>query len=114
MAEYVELYMDQGADFSTTIFINNESNNTPQDLHGYVITGQLRKSLVSENATSSFVCTIPDPSLGEILIELAASNTANIVAGTYFFDIKTIDTLNANLTNRLIEGVVFVQPGITR
>ena len=113
MSEYVELYMDQGADFSTTIQINSEDNNLPQNLEGYIVTSSLRKSLLSVNATANLVCTIPDFSTGEIFVELDAGNTANIPAGTYFFDVKTYDTI-AGLKSRLIEGVIFVTPSITR
>lgn len=113
MAEYVELYMDQGTDFSTTIQLNEENNNQAQNLFGYIVTAQLRKSLLSINATANLVCTIPQANTGEIFVELDAGNTANIPAGTYFFDIKTNDTVN-NIKSRLIEGVMFVTPGITR
>ena len=113
MSEYLELYMDQGADFSTTIQINSEDNNLAQNLTGYIVTSQMRKSLVSINAVASMVCTIPQANIGEIFVELDAANTANIPAGTYFFDVKVNDTL-AGLKSRLIEGVIFVTPSITR
>jgi len=113
MSEYVELYMDQGADFSTTIQINSEDNNLAQNLTGYIVTSQMRKSLVSINATANLVCTIPDTNTGEIYVELDAANTANIPAGTYFFDVKVYDTI-AGLRSRLIEGIMFVTPTITQ
>ena len=113
MSAYVELFMDQGADFSTTIQINSEDNNLAQNLTGYVVTSHMRKSLVSINAVASMVCTIPQANTGEIFVELDAGNTANIPAGTYFFDVKVNDTL-AGLKSRLIEGVIFVTPSITR
>jgi hypothetical protein len=113
MSEYVELYMDQGADFSITIQINSEDNNLAQNLAGYVVTSSIRRSLISINATANLVCTIPFANSGEVYIELDAGNTANIPAGTYFFDVKVNDTL-AGLKSRLIEGVMFVTPSITR
>ena len=113
MSSYAELFMDQGADFSTTITINNEFNNTAQNLAGYVVTSQMRKSLVSQNSTASLVCSIPVPISGEIILSLAAANTANIPAGTYFFDVKVNDT-NSLVKSRLIEGIIFVTPSITR
>jgi hypothetical protein len=112
MSAYVELFMDQGADFSTTIAINDENNNIPQNLTGSIVTSQMRKSLVSLNATASIVCTIPVPTNGEILLHLDAANTANITAGTYFFDARVKD-INLN-TSRLVEGIIFVTPSITR
>ncbi len=105
--------MDQGADFSTTIQLNEENNNEAQNLAGYIVTAQIRKSILSINATASLVCTIPQANTGEIFVELDAGNTANIPAGTYFFDVKTNDTLTG-IRARLIEGVMFVTPSITR
>lgn len=113
MSNYVELFMDQGVDFSTTISINNETNNTPQDISGYVVTSQMRKSLVSQNATASLVCT-PEGKTGLIIMSLDSGNTANIPAGTYFFDVKVRDASKSNTITRLIEGIIFVTPQITR
>lgn len=113
MAEYVELYMDQGTDFSITIQMNSEDNNLAQNLQGYIVTSQMRKSVLSQNITSTLVCTIPQANTGEIIIELDAANTSNIPAGTYFYDVKLQDRIN-HITNRLIEGVMFVTPSITR
>lgn len=113
MSEYVELYMDQGTDFSTTIQLNSEDNNLAQNLDGYIVTSSIRKSMLSINATANLVCTIPQANTGEIFVELDAGNTANIPAGTYFFDVRVDDTL-AGLKSRLIEGVIFVTPSITR
>jgi len=104
--------MDQGTDFSTTIAINNETNNTPQDISGYVVTSQMSKSLVSQNATATLTCTT-QANTGQIVISLDSANTANIPAGTYFFDVKVKDTYNSNTIARLIEGIIFVTPEIT-
>lgn len=113
MSDYVELYMDQGADFSTTIDINDESTGLAQNLDGFIVTAQMRKSIISQNVTEVFVCSIPDPNTGEILMEMSASNTANIPYGTYFYDVKLYDS-NMFVTSRLIEGVIFVTPSVTR
>jgi len=116
MAEFLELYMDQGADFSTTISLNDDDTNMPQNVAGYVITSHMRKSLLSVNATASFRCSILGPaSEGEILMEMTAANTANIKAGSYFFDVKVREGTNPAYTyTRLIEGIIYVTPSITR
>lgn len=112
MSEYVELYIDKGADFSTTIEINDDDTNLPQDLNGVTIRGSLKRSLVSTNATASFVCTTDVAnSNGTIFISMSAANTSNLKVGTYFFDILTISA--SNTYSRLIEGVVHVTPSIT-
>ncbi len=112
MAEYVELYIDQGAEFSTTISINDEQTNIPGNLTNIVVTGQIRKSLLSVNAYASFTCSVTNPANGEILISMTSANTANMKPGNYFYDIRLGGASNS--FSRLIEGVLFVTPGITR
>jgi hypothetical protein len=112
MAEYVELYIDQGAEFNTTIAISDDLTNVPGNLSNITVTGQIRKSLLSLNAYSSFVCNVVNASNGEMTISLDSANTANLKPGSYFYDIKLTDRFQAS--TRLIEGVVFVTPGITR
>lgn len=112
MAEYVELYIDQGADFSTTIAINDELTNVPGNLTNIVVTGQIRKSLLSVNAYAHFTCTVTNAANGELEITMNAANTANMKAGSYFYDIRL--GAAGNSYSRLIEGVIFVTPGITR
>ena len=114
MAEFVELYMDQGADFSTTIYLNDEDTNVAQNVAHYVVTSQMRKSLLSLNAAGSFVCSIVSPEDGEILMEMSAANTANIRAGSYFFDVKVHEGPDTAVYTRLIEGIIYVTPAITR
>lgn len=113
MAEYIELYIDQGSDFSTTVTINDDNTNLPQNLYGYVVTSSLRRSLLSPNAAAAFACSVYDSANGEILVTMSSANTANLRAGSYLFDIKTYDSLSAT-SSRLIEGVIFVTPSVTK
>lgn len=114
MAEYVEFYIDQGADFNAYITLNDDDTNLAQNVQGYVITGKLRRSLVSANVAETIQCEIVDPANGEIYISMAAANTANLKPGNYFYDIKIVDTALANATSRLIEGIIIVTPAITK
>ena len=113
MAEYVELYIDQGSDFSTTVSLNDDSTNLPQNVTGYVVTSSLRRSLLSPNAAANLVCSIYDASNGEFLLTMTASETANLRGGSYLFDVKIYDT-NTLTSSRLIEGVMFVTPSVTK
>jgi|LakMenEpi03Aug12_release.lakeMendotaPanAssembly.Ray.scaffolds.fasta_scaffold00027_117 hypothetical protein len=114
MAEYVEFQIDQGTDFSTYINLNDDDTNLAQNVSGYVVSGKLRRSLVSANAAETFNCQITDPANGEIMISLAAANTANLRPGSYFYDIRVVDTESNNATSRLIEGIIIVSPAITK
>ena len=113
MAEFVELYIDQGTDFSTTITLNDEDTNLPQNLAGYVVTSQLRRSLLSVNAAGAFTCSVSNTSNGTIVMSMTSSNTANLRAGSYFFDVRVYESLGLSYS-RLVEGIIHVTPAITR
>jgi hypothetical protein len=112
MAEYVELNIDKGSTFSTTIYITDDDTNLPQNLIGTIVTSGLKRSLVSSNVDAYFTCiTDPANTAGMISISMTAANTANLKVGSYFFDVVTTNDLGDK--SRLIEGVVFVSPSIT-
>lgn len=113
MAEYVELYIDQGSDFSTTINIVDENTNLPENASGYVITSSLRRSVLSPNSSANLVCSIVNPLGGEISIELDAANTSNLRPGNYLFDVRIYKPATSEYS-RLIEGVIYVTPSITK
>ena len=111
MAEYVELYLDQGSDFSITVNLTDDSTQSSENIAGYTVTSSLRRSLLSQNATASFVCLLTDPNQGEFTISMDSANTANLREGRYFFDVKV--NSNTSIT-RLIEGIMIVTPSMTR
>ena len=111
MAEYIELYLDQGTDFSITVNLTDENTDRSDNIAGYTVTSSLRKSLLSVNAAANMVCTLTDPNNGEFTISLDSANTANLKGGRYFFDVK----VSANsVSSRLIEGIIVVVPSVTR
>jgi hypothetical protein len=111
MAEYVELYVDQGSDFTTTITINDDDTNLPVGQAGVNVASYLRRSLISIDVYAAFTCSVTDPANGEITIGMTSANTANLRPGRYFFD---INTTSAGIKSRLVEGIVIVTPAITR
>lgn len=112
MAAYVELYMDQGATFNNVINITDDMTNVSVNLSNYTVRSQMRRSYYSINASAQIVCSITDASNGEITMSMAASNTSNIKAGRYLFDLETEDG-NGNVT-RVLEGIITVTPQVTR
>lgn len=112
MAEYVELYIDQGTDFTTTINIEDDNTNLRQNVYGYYVTSSLKKSMLSSNAVANFQCSA-DSNTNDIVMTMTAANTANLKAGRYFYDVRVRDSGSGNLVSRLIEGIVIVSPSIT-
>lgn len=110
MAEYVEITIDQGATFTTTVTVS-DSTGSPVDLTNYTGKAQIRKSYYSLTA-QDFTVTIPSPPNGEMVIEMSATTTANLAPGRYVYDVIIVD--NHNEVTRLFEGTAAVTPGVTR
>jgi hypothetical protein len=111
MALVQALYIDQGADFSTGITLYSDNGITPLNLTGYAFTSQMRKSYTSSSATT-FVCTVPNPTTGQVILTLTANQTGALKAGRYLYDIEMVDV--TTYRTRPVEGVVIVSPQITQ
>lgn len=111
MAGFVELYLDQGTDFTSTINVSDDVNNDYINVAGYVVTSQLRRSYYSANASADFTCSIGNTALGEIVLSLGSDISANLKAGRYVFDVVA----NTGSTKaRLLEGIITIAPRVTR
>lgn len=112
MSAYVELYLDQGTDFNNIINLTDDITNAPINVSGYTVTSQMKRSYYSANVTANIICSITDAANGEVTLSMSASNTANIKAGRYVFDVKTKDSANTIL--RVLEGIITVTPQVTK
>lgn len=112
MAAYVELIVDQGTTFNNVINLTDDITNVSINVLGYSVTSQMRRSYYSANATANITCTITNAAQGEITMSMDANTTANIKAGRYLFDLKTVDLTGT--VNRVLEGIITVTPATTR
>ena len=112
MAAYTELIMDQGTTFRNVLNLADDITNAPINVYGYTVTSQMRRSYYSVNATANIVCTVTNPSNGEITMSMTAANTNLIKSGRYLFDVETID--RDGIVSRVLEGIITVTPQITR
>jgi hypothetical protein len=108
---YTDLYIDQGADFETTLDLIAD-DGTPINIVGYAFSSQIRKSYYSSNATANLKVVITDAANGNTLITLDAANTSNIWPGKYVYDVRMKDS--ANTITRVVEGIITITPGVTR
>lgn len=111
MTDYVELYIEQGANFESIIVLEDDVTNIYQNVIGYTVTSSMRRSLLSPNTSGNLVCTVTDSSNGEITISMSAANTANLRSGTHLFDVRS--SVGGTVT-RLLEGIIIVTPSITK
>jgi len=109
-AAYTNIYIEQGATFSTSITLDDVYGDT-YNLRGYTANSQIRKSHYSANATATFQTDI-NSNTGSITLILSAPTTANIPAGRYVYDTKITDQSNNVL--RILEGIAEVSPSVTR
>lgn len=111
MAAKANIVIDQGADFSTTITVTDSSGSVT-NLTGYTARGQIRKHYTSTTAVSlSFTFGSPRTE-GKLTLSLSNTQTANMAAGRYVYDVELISAANA--VSRLVEGIATVTPEVTR
>ena len=112
MAAYVELFVDQGANFNNVINLTDDVTNLNVNVQGYTVISQLRRSYYSANASANITCSITNAINGEITMTMDANTTANIKAGRYLFDLRITD--HDSIVSRVLEGIITVTPGISR
>ena len=111
MADFVELTLEQGATFSSTITVR-DNQGVAQNLSGYTARSQMRRSYYS-SSKKDFTVNITSAASGLITMQMSASNTANITPGRYVYDVEIEDTVSGDVT-RIFEGIVTVLPNVTR
>lgn len=109
MGSKVNLVIDQGTTFETTVTLRDDSGDI-LDLTGYSASGQIRKHYTSSNSTS-FAITLGGAN-GTVTLAMSANTTANVVAGRYVYDVEL--TTASSQVSRIMEGIVTVTPQVTR
>lgn len=110
MAGFVELTIEQGANYSTTVTVN-DSNGSPTNLTNYTAAAQLRKSYYSTTATA-FTVAVANAAAGQITMSITSANTANLTPGRYVYDL--LITSPTSVKSRVIEGIATILPSVTR
>jgi hypothetical protein len=110
MAQFVELNLDQGTDFKLDMELTND-DGTAKNVENYAFSGSLKRSYYTTTSAAELTVTIEDAANGAVSFSIDSANTANIKAGRYVFDIKQID--DADITSRIVEGLIIVNPQVT-
>lgn len=110
MAGFVELTLEQGANFNTVLDLKDSAGGI-LNLAGYTVAAQMRKSYYSTTATN-FTITVTDAAAGQITMSMNSANTANVSPGRYVYDV--LITSGASVKTRIIEGIVTILPSVTR
>ena len=111
MASISNIFIDQGANFSTTLTIN-DSTGSALDLTNYTAIAQIRKSPSSSTSTSFTVAFVSPRSTGQITISLTSTQTTALESGRYNYDV--LITSGSSVKTRVVEGIATVNPAVSR
>lgn len=110
MAIVSNLAIDQGTTYSVTISVTDDTGSA-RNLAGYTGRAQLKKSYYT-NTNTAFTVNINNPGGGEIIMSLTASQTSNLKAGRYVYDLELVS--NTNTVERVVEGIATIYPEVTK
>lgn len=110
-AERANLYIDQGADFVATLSLSTTASTD------YEITNQqffcdVRKPFSNTKAFSIDVSPIPGAPTNDLELFVSANTSVSVPPGKYTYDVLMINSVG--LTEKILEGLVFVLPTATR
>ena len=107
MAVKANITIDQGTDFATSLDVTDD-NGDPTDLTGFTGVAQVRKHYTSSNSVSFTVSV----ATGQVTLSMNAVTSANLAAGRYVYDCELTD--GTGTVSRLLEGIVTINPQVTR
>jgi len=111
MATISNLFIDQGADFTTTVTVN-DANGTALDLTSYTALAMIRKTYQSSTATTFTSAFVSPRTTGQITISLTDTQTAALEQGRYVYDLVITDASGSK--TRVVEGIATVTPSVSR
>ena len=110
MAALSNIYIDQGADFTTVISLT-DSNNDALNLTGYSALAQIRKTHGSTTIAATFGTALTTTT-GQVTLTLADTVTAAMTSGRYVYDVLLTD--GSGDKTRVLEGQAILTPGVSK
>ena len=109
MGTKVNIVIDQGTDFATTVSLTN-SEGAQLNLTGMSAVSQIRKTFSSSNSVA--FTTALENNNGTLTLSLNNATTSSLSAGRYVYDVELTDA--AAVKSRILEGMVTVTPEVTK
>jgi len=110
MATISNLYVDAGSTYTNIITVSS-SNGAPLNLTDYTVASQMRKSYQSSIAYP-FTASVYNALNGKIRLQLTDEQSELIPPGRYLYDVEITSPIG--ITTRVVEGIVTVNPQITK
>jgi hypothetical protein len=108
MATKLNLFIDQGSDFETSIEVTDDEGESI-DLSSFTGRSHIRKHYTS---STFYPFDVAVSGSGVITLTLSANTSTNIPAGRYVYDLELVSSANA--VSRVVEGIVTINPEVTR
>ena len=110
MSTHIDLYADKGSTFSVAVSIKNKDGSA-YDCSSYSVRGQVRKNYKSEYGVN-LSCDFLNQVNGEISISLDSTDTRDMKAGRYYYDVELFTSIDGTVT-RVLEGQFEVSERVT-
>ena len=107
MASIVNIFADQGSDYTLTLTAKDGVGNVT-DLTGYTAEAYFQKWSGS-NKVYKFTTTITSPTTGALQLKLLGSVSDDFPSGRYNYDV-VIHNSTYDITRRIIEGQLHLRP----
>ena len=118
MANHEDIYIDQGAAFTAEITVQKDGQDF--DLSSYNYLGQIRKTLNSAAATTSFTIVQNSDSDRTNVLDISLTHTSLLTAARYVYDIEATESDSDGADSdsldiyRVIQGTIHVSKNVTR
>jgi hypothetical protein len=110
-AAIYDMSIDQGSDFAVEFQISEDE--VFRDLTVFFVRSQIRASKSASSIAATFTCNVSNALEGKFEVVLLNSESKNLRAGEYFYDIELYTAGDATV-NRIIKGTITVSQEVTR
>ena len=111
MAKTIDLYIDQGVDFSAIMPPLTLPNGTVQSLVDYTFLAYIRRSYATIFAVQMVATALTPVTQGIIMLSLGPGETAGLAPTRYVYDVVIEDILG--IKTKVFEGLAIVNPGVS-
>ena len=111
MSKNLDIYIDQGSDFTATFPPVTDNTGSVVDLTGYTVVCQIRRSYATVYAVQMTVDESQFSS-GVITVELTNAETSGLTPTRWVYDVTAQEPINSTVV-KVFEGLATVNPGVS-
>tara|TARA_B110000977_G_scaffold34471_1_gene46072 strand:- start:11124 stop:11474 length:351 start_codon:yes stop_codon:yes gene_type:complete len=116
MADYEDISIDQGADVAIELHMTN-TDGSVKNLANHSVAAKMKRNYNSDSDNAqAFNAAITGATDGIATLSLTNTQTAALATGRWVYDVELsfVDSSSNTITERILEGKVFVTPSVTK